>query len=174
MGFREVSVVEVREVLRGWRVFTAEYKQKILTEYDALDEPGAKGALLRREGLYSSHLVEWRRARDAGAAAGLAGPARPAKRSPQEVENERLRARAERAEREMAKTRGAGRRGKSTRALGAALRERGHRQAVEAVITPAVAELAELTSTAKACALLGKPRASHYRASSRSCRGNAR
>ena len=35
-------------------------------------EPGAKGALLRREGLYSSHIVEWRRARDVGALAGLA------------------------------------------------------------------------------------------------------
>ncbi len=42
----------------------------ILAEYDALTEPGAKGALLRREGLYSSHLIEWRRARDAGALAG--------------------------------------------------------------------------------------------------------
>ena len=64
------------------RVFTAEYKQAILAEYDGLtDEPGAKGALLRREGLYSSHLVEWRRARDAAALAGLAAQPRPAKRS---------------------------------------------------------------------------------------------
>jgi transposase len=55
------------------RAFTAEYKLQILAEYDRLEEPGAKGALLRREGLYSSHLVEWRRARDAGALAGLAG-----------------------------------------------------------------------------------------------------
>src|SRR4051794_41248461 len=53
------------------RTFTAEYKLKMLAEYDAA-EPGAKGALLRREGLYSSHLVEWRRARDAGALGGLA------------------------------------------------------------------------------------------------------
>ena len=41
------------------RSFTAEYKLAVLAEYDAA-EPGAKGALLRREGLYSSHLVEWR------------------------------------------------------------------------------------------------------------------
>jgi len=89
------------------RVFTAEYKQKILAEYDAVDEPGAKGALLRREGLYSSHLVEWRRARDAGATAGLAGPGRPVKRSRQEVENEQLRRDKQRLERELAKTRAA-------------------------------------------------------------------
>lgn len=89
------------------RRFTAEYKAAILAEHDALGEPGAKGALLRREGLYSSHLVEWRRARDAGALRGLSGQPRPAKRSPEQVENDRLRARAERAERELAKTRAA-------------------------------------------------------------------
>lgn len=89
------------------RSFTAEYKLQVLAEYDALDEPGAKGALLRREGLYSSHLVEWRRARDAGALAGLAGQPRPARRTPEQVEIERLRARAARAERELAKTQAA-------------------------------------------------------------------
>ena len=55
------------------RRFTAQYKLEILAAYDAAPE-GEKGALLRREGLYSSHLVEWRRARDAGALAGLAVP----------------------------------------------------------------------------------------------------
>ena len=48
------------------RRFTAEYKLAILADYDRLSADGAKGALLRREGLYTSHLVEWRRARDAG------------------------------------------------------------------------------------------------------------
>ncbi len=48
------------------RTFTAEYKRKILAEVDACTEAGAIGALLRREGLYSSHLVEWRRSRDRG------------------------------------------------------------------------------------------------------------
>lgn len=89
------------------RAFTAEYKLAILAEYDGLDELGAKGALLRREGLYSSHLVEWRRARDAGALAGLAASPRPVKRSPEQLANDRLRARAERAERELAKTKAA-------------------------------------------------------------------
>ncbi len=49
------------------RQFSAEYKLGILDEYDRLTDPGAKGALLRREGLYSSHIVEWHRAREVGA-----------------------------------------------------------------------------------------------------------
>ena len=53
------------------RVFTAEYKLAMVAEYYRLPA-GEKGALLRREGLYSSHIIEWRRARDAGT---LAGPA---------------------------------------------------------------------------------------------------
>lgn len=88
------------------RSFTAEYKLQILAEYEAA-EPGQRGALLRREGLYSSHLVEWRRARDTGALAGLQGRPRAAKRTPEQVENELLRARAERAEAELAKTKAA-------------------------------------------------------------------
>lgn len=48
------------------RTFTAEYKRRVLAEADACTEPGAIGALLRREGLYSSHLVDWRRCRDRG------------------------------------------------------------------------------------------------------------
>jgi transposase-like protein len=53
------------------RSFPAEYKRKILQEADACTEPGQVGALLRREGLYSSHLVTWRRARESGELAGL-------------------------------------------------------------------------------------------------------
>lgn len=48
------------------RTFTAEYKRWVLAEVDACTEAGAIGALLRREGLYSSHLVDWRRCRDRG------------------------------------------------------------------------------------------------------------
>jgi transposase len=88
------------------RSFTAEYKLAILAEYEAA-EPGAKGALLRREGLYSSHLVEWRRARDAGALGGLAPRPRAAVKSPEQVENERLRRANERLQRELAKTQAA-------------------------------------------------------------------
>jgi transposase-like protein len=87
------------------RRFTAEYKLAILAEYERLTDPGAKGALLRREGLYSSHLVEWRRARDAGAVRELAAKPRPAKRTPEQVEIERLRRRNERLEADLVKHR---------------------------------------------------------------------
>src|SRR4051812_28121261 len=53
------------------RVFTAEYKLAILAEYDAAEADGSKGSILRREGLHSSRIVEWRRARDAGALAAM-------------------------------------------------------------------------------------------------------
>ncbi len=59
------------------RRFIAEYKRRILREADACDR-GELGALLRREGLSSSHLIQWRRARDAGEFAGLT----PRKRGP--------------------------------------------------------------------------------------------
>lgn len=48
------------------RVFSAEYKLRMVSEYDRASEPGERGALLRREGLYHSHIIEWRKARDAG------------------------------------------------------------------------------------------------------------
>ena len=54
------------------RTYTAEYKRRILKEADACTTPGAVGALLRREGRYSSHLVVWRRARGRGELAALA------------------------------------------------------------------------------------------------------
>jgi transposase len=47
------------------RAFTAEYKLRMVAEYDRA-EPGGRGALLRRERLYHSHIIEWRKARDAG------------------------------------------------------------------------------------------------------------
>lgn len=53
------------------RSFTAAYKRQIVAEYDAAPE-GSKGSILRREGLYSSHLIEWRRALNAGNLAGAA------------------------------------------------------------------------------------------------------
>src|SRR5258706_15472114 len=53
------------------RTFTAEYKARILAEYEAALD-GGKGAILRRERLYNSHIIDWRKARDAGVAAGLA------------------------------------------------------------------------------------------------------
>jgi transposase-like protein len=86
------------------RSFTAKYKLQILAAYDAA-EPGEKGAILRREGLYSSHIVEWRRARDAGALAGLARPrGRPAP-DPRDAQIARLQKEKARLEQELAKAR---------------------------------------------------------------------
>jgi transposase len=86
------------------RSFTAEYKARILEEYDAFPVGSSeRGALLRREGLYSSHLAEWRKARDVGARDALTPKAKP-RRSPEQVELERLRRRNERLEADLART----------------------------------------------------------------------
>jgi len=70
----EVAVTEKPKRRR----FSAEYRLRIVREADSCTEPGEIGALLRREGLYSSLLTAWRRQRDAGALAGL----EPKKRGP--------------------------------------------------------------------------------------------
>ncbi len=88
------------------RRFSAEYKLSVLAEYDAAPD-GLKGSILRREGLYSSHLTEWRKARDAGAMSGLETRVKASKRHPAEVELERERRRRERAEAELARSRAA-------------------------------------------------------------------
>ena len=73
------------------RRFSSEYKLRIVQEADRCS-PGEVGALLRREGLYSSHLTVWRRQRDEGALASLSRKrGRKAKRSAEEIELERLR-----------------------------------------------------------------------------------
>jgi len=64
------------------RTYTADYKRRILKEADACATPGAVGALLRREGLYSSHLVVWRRAQARGERAALAPKKRCRKPTP--------------------------------------------------------------------------------------------
>jgi transposase len=90
------------------RKFTAEYKLAILADYERLSADGAKGALLRREGLHTSQIVEWRRARAAGRFGAVIGPegatgaSRPAAGSAALAKANR---RAERAEAELAKTR---------------------------------------------------------------------
>ena len=73
------------------RRFSAAYKVAIVDEYEAATEPGAKGALLRREGLYSSHLTEWRRLRALGGLEALGRPRGPRPAHPLVAENERLR-----------------------------------------------------------------------------------
>jgi transposase-like protein len=85
------------------RSFTPEYKLSILEQLDAMTEPSARAALVRREGLYSSHIAEWRKARDAGALEGLAAKGRP-RRSPEQLEVERLRRRNARLQQELERT----------------------------------------------------------------------
>jgi transposase-like protein len=87
------------------RQFSAQYKLRILEEADNCTERGEVGALLRREGLYSSHLTDWRRQRDRGALEGLRSQKRGRKPDPQAAEiarlqreNEQLSMRLERAE----------------------------------------------------------------------------
>jgi transposase-like protein len=86
------------------RTFTAKYKAEILAEYDAAAD-GEKGAVLRREGLYSSHIVDWRRTRDAGGVAALAAPRGRKRRDPQADRIARLEADKQRLEQELAKAR---------------------------------------------------------------------
>jgi len=88
------------------RKFSAEYKRRILEEADSCTDPGQVGALLRREGLYSSHLSTWRRQRDQGLVQALSPKKRGRKRKDElerevaklERENERLQASLEQAE----------------------------------------------------------------------------
>src|SRR3989442_4080236 len=84
------------------RRFAAEYKLKVVRQADACTRPGEIGALLRREGLYSSLLTEWRRARDSGALEALA-PKRRGPRGPRLAggELEALRRRLGRVEAEL-------------------------------------------------------------------------
>jgi len=101
---REVEVLAKAERRR----FTMEYKRRVLQEADGCTKSGELGALLRREGLYSSHLAAWRSARARGELSGLSPRKRgPKARTPHpdakrilqlEREIRRLRARAERAE----------------------------------------------------------------------------
>jgi len=76
------------------RRFDAAYKLRILEEAERCSEPGQLGELLRREGLYSSHLTTWRKQRDEGALQGL-GPRKrgrkPKRKDPIALEVERLR-----------------------------------------------------------------------------------
>ena len=85
------------------RSFSAEYKLAILDAYDACVGDGDKGALLRREGLYSSHIVEWRRARDAAALEGLSPGTRQSKTSPEAAALAKATRRIEALEAELAK-----------------------------------------------------------------------
>ena len=87
------------------RRFSAEYRLRILKLADACKKPGELGALMRREGLYSSHLTHWRQQRERGALAGMRARRRGPKAQPidprvtqLETENRRLHRKLQRAE----------------------------------------------------------------------------
>ena len=85
------------------RAFTAAYKRRIVTEYDGLTEHGARGAFLRGEGLYSSHIDSWRRAIERGVLTDSPG-ALPGSSAAAARENGRLRAENDRLTAELAKS----------------------------------------------------------------------
>jgi transposase len=95
---------EVSQRARGPRRYSASYKAQILEEYEGLDKAG-KGALLRREGLYTSLISEWRKQRDRGALQALAKPAGRQPADPRDREVARLRKENERLAGELGKAR---------------------------------------------------------------------
>ena len=95
------------------RAFSPAYKLAMVAEYEGTPN-GEKGALLRREGLYSSHIIEWTRARDAGllgrsdgreTGSGESGSGRAKKKSSEQLELERLRRQNEKLQADLKKTR---------------------------------------------------------------------
>jgi transposase len=95
------------------RAFSPAYKLAMVAEYESTPN-GEKGSLLRREGLYSSHIIEWTRARDAGllgkpdggeTGSGASGPGRAKKKSSEQLELERLRRQNEKLQADLKKTR---------------------------------------------------------------------
>jgi transposase-like protein len=86
------------------RTWSASFKARILAEYESCDKAG-KGALLRREGLYTSLISAWRQQRDQGALQALAKPAGRASVDPVDRDNVRLRARVARLEADLDKAR---------------------------------------------------------------------
>jgi transposase-like protein len=96
---------EVRALAKR-RQFSAAYKLSVLEEVDRCTNPGAIGALLRREGLYSSHLTTWRREREAGALEALGRRrGRKARLTPEQRRIAALEARNARLERELEQAR---------------------------------------------------------------------
>ena len=107
-GFPAAAAVpdpEVRAVAKR-RQFSAAYKLSVLAQVDELTEPGAIGALLRREALYSSQLTGWRREREAGALEALGRRrGRKARTTPEQKRVAALEARNTRLERELEQAR---------------------------------------------------------------------
>jgi transposase-like protein len=161
-GFPAAPDPEVRAVAKR-RQFSAAYKLSVLAQVDGLTEPGAIGALLRREALYSSQLTGWRREREAGALLEALGRrrGRKARSSPEQKRVAALEARNARLERELEQARLIIEVQKKTvHATGAA---HGRGQAHRERILSAVAELAPQIATRRVLRALGASHATWYR-----------
>ena len=92
-----------RKTTRPRRAFTGDYKLAILAEYDRCTDQGEKGALLRREGLYSSLITDWRRQHREGSIVVTSGRSEGGRGGPSRSEMARLRAENERLRKKLAK-----------------------------------------------------------------------
>ena len=141
------------------RRYSASYKAKILAEYESLDKAG-KGALLRREGLYTSLISAWRLQRDQGVREALAKPTGRPPADPKDRENAKLRKENERLSTELEKARKVIEvQGKLSALLGQLATDS---PSSGSEPTPCT-ELQPLIGTRQACQATGRPQASHYR-----------
>jgi transposase len=92
-----------RKPRRRRRAFTADYKLAVLAEYDRCVDQGEKGALLRREGLYSSLITDWRRQHREGSIVVTPGRSEGGRGGPSRSEVARLRVENERLKKHLAK-----------------------------------------------------------------------
>ncbi|MFR9781064.1 IS3 family transposase [Micromonospora sp. MS34] len=147
------------------RSFAPAEKLRLLAEYEQAVAEGDGNGYLRRNGLYSSLMSEWRRARDAGLLEGKKPGQSVGRPSGEQAEIARLRRELELANRKIARTEAAlDIMGKGTRALGRDLRERGHRHQADQALTDAHAQLlAAATSTRSAARLTGIARSTAHR-----------
>ncbi|MGH9434033.1 MAG: IS3 family transposase [Terriglobia bacterium] len=144
------------------RSFTAEYKRRILREADAAKARGELGALLRREGLYSSALTAWRKERDNATQAAFSRPRGPKpQHNPLAAEMEKLRRRNQRLEEELRKAQIVIEVQKKVARPVAPHRLRDPEQGP--MILAAVNDLAPLVGRRQACQALAVPRATWYR-----------
>ncbi|MDF1595748.1 MAG: IS3 family transposase [Acidimicrobiia bacterium] len=155
---------EVPVRARPPRSYSAKYKARILAEYEDLSK-GDKGALLRREGLYSSLISEWRKQRDRGALEALSKSSGRPPADPLERENVRLVRENRRLETDLDKARRVIEvQGKPLGVVGAARHRQRHRdEGREAMIDEAIDELAPVVGVTGACLATGRPRSTHYR-----------
>jgi transposase-like protein len=103
-GAASLAVPDPEVVVKAQRRhFSAEYKRRVLQEADACTQRGEVGALLRREGLYSSHLNTWRQQRARGELQGLTAAKRGRKADPQAAETARLLRETERLKAQLAR-----------------------------------------------------------------------